>query len=213
MYRTIKRIADFTAAAALLVCTAPLMAIIAAAVLAAIGRPVLFRQRRPGLNEHIFTCLKFRTMTDARSPDGTLLPDRLRLTRFGRFLRRTSLDELPQLWNILTGDLSFVGPRPLLEEYLPYYSSVERRRHSVRPGLTGWAQIHGRNSTSFEERLAMDIWYVDHASLTRDFRILLSTIWLVISQKGIEPVVHGSGAVRLDVLRRSNQDRHLLSNG
>jgi sugar transferase EpsL len=204
MYPTIKRIADLAAASVLLVFAAPLMIMTAAAVLATMGRPILFRQRRPGLHERIFTCLKFRTMTDLRHPDGRLLPEEVRLTRLGRFLRRVSLDELPQLWNIVTGDLSFVGPRPLMQEYLPYYSSVERRRHSVRPGLTGWAQIHGRNSVSFEERFAMDIWYVDHASLALDFGILLSTIRLVISQEGIDPVP-GNGT-RLDLLRLANRD-------
>jgi lipopolysaccharide/colanic/teichoic acid biosynthesis glycosyltransferase len=144
----------------------------------------LFRQRRPGLHERGIVCLKFRTMTEARDQNGRLLPDEERLTPLGSFLRRTSLDELPQLWNILRGDLSFIGPRPLLEHYLPYYTPAEHRRHSVRPGLTGWAQIHGRNRLSFDQRLAMDVWYVEHVSWFLDVKILLVTFWVVLTQRG-----------------------------
>jgi len=185
VYTKIKRALDVVGAIGLLLLTAPLTVLIAIAVRVRMGRPVLFRQRRPGLNEVSFTCLKFRTMTDARDACGRSLPDNDRLTRLGRLLRRTSLDELPQLWNILVGDLSFIGPRPLLESYLPYYSDTERRRHSVRPGLTGWAQIHGRNCLEFNERLAMDVWYVDHASLWLDAQILLGTVWVTITGEGV----------------------------
>jgi len=209
MYRIIKRTFDLVAAIVLLICLAPLILMTAVAVLFSMRRPVLFRQRRPGRGERVFTCIKFRTMTDLRDSEGRLLPEERRVTRVGQFLRRMSLDELPQLWNIFTGDLSFVGPRPLLEEYLPYYSPTERRRHSVCPGLTGWAQIHGRNSPSFEERLAMDIWYVDHASVALDLRILLSTIGLVISQKGINPAP--GREKRLDLIRLENGGTHLPS--
>jgi sugar transferase EpsL len=184
VYTRIKRALDIVGAVALLLLTAPLMGLVAAAVRLTMGRPALFRPRRPGLNEVSFTCLKFRTMADARDARGLPLPDSKRLTRLGVFLRRTSLDELPQLWNILVGDLSFIGPRPLLESYLPYYSDTERRRHSVRPGLTGWAQIHGRNCLGFDERLAMDVWYVDNASVWLDGWILLATVWVTITGKG-----------------------------
>jgi sugar transferase EpsL len=199
MYYRFKRILDVVGASCSLILAAPLMVTIGAAVLVSMGAPILFRQRRPGLNERMFTCLKFRTMTDARDRDGRLLREECRVTSLGRLLRRMSLDELPQLWNILRGDLSFIGPRPLLEEYLPYYTPWERRRHSVRPGLTGWAQIHGRNSVLLDERLARDVWYVDHASLALDFRILVSTIRLVITQQGINP--DSQTSLRLDVLR------------
>jgi lipopolysaccharide/colanic/teichoic acid biosynthesis glycosyltransferase len=202
MYRIVKRTLDFTAAAVLLLCLAPVMAMTALLVLVMMGRPVLFRQRRPGLHERLFTCLKFRTMADLRDSKGRLLPDEQRVTRLGRFLRRTSLDELPQLWNILTGELSFVGPRPLLTEYIPYYSPAEHRRHSVPPGLTGWAQIHGRCKPSLEERVAMDVWYTENASLALDLRILIATIRLVISQEGTEVVQ--TREMRLDLIRRRN---------
>jgi sugar transferase EpsL len=185
VYPKFKRFLDVVGAIAFLILTAPLMLLIAAAVRVTMGRPVLFRQIRPGLNERPFTCLKFRTMNEPRDLEGQLLSDAQRLTRLGLLLRRTSLDELPQLWNILRGDLSVVGPRPLFERYLPYYTDEERRRHSVRPGLTGWAQIHGRNWVPFDERLAMDVWYVEHMSWHLDFRILIATLWIVLRQQGI----------------------------
>ncbi len=185
MYPKFKKLLDVVGATALLILTAPLMLLIAAAVRFTMGRPVLFRQVRPGLNERLFTCFKFRTMNEAPDQKGRLLSDEQRLSRLGLLLRRTSLDELPQLWNILRGDLSIVGPRPLFESYLPYYTNEERRRHSVRPGLTGWAQIHGRNCLSFDERLAMDLWYVEHMSWRLDLRIVLVTIWVVLTQRGV----------------------------
>lgn len=161
------------------------MALIAVAVRLTMGRHVVFRQIRPGLNERPFACLKFRTMDEASDQEGRSLNDAQRVTRLGELLRRTSLDELPQLWNILRGDLGVVGPRPLFQSYLPYYTDEERRRHSVRPGLTGWAQIHGRNNLPFDERLAMDLWYVDHMSWSVDLRIVLATIWIVLTQRGV----------------------------
>jgi len=150
-----------------------------------LGRPVFFRQVRPGLHAKPFKMIKFRTMTNARGPDGQLLPDSARLTPFGKFLRTTSLDELPELWNVLKGDMSLVGPRPLLMEYLPLYTSEQTRRHEVRPGITGWAQVNGRNALSWEERFALDVWYVDNRSFWLDLRILLMTIRKVLMREGI----------------------------
>jgi sugar transferase EpsL len=183
-YARVKRALEVTTAVAVLVVASPLMLVIAIAIRINMGRPVLFRQDRPGFQERLFTCLKFRTMREVYDRSGNLLEDQFRTTALGLFLRRTSLDELPQLWNIIRGDLSFVGPRPLLSEYLPYYTPEEHRRHSVRPGLTGWAQIHGRNRLSFSERLALDVWYVDHMSWSLDLAILLKTCWIVLTQRG-----------------------------
>lgn len=149
------------------------------------GRPVFFLQRRPGLHGSPFMMVKFRTMTDARAPDGTLLPDAARLTRLGRFLRDSSLDELPEFWNVLKGDMSLVGPRPLLMEYLPLYSPEQARRHEVRPGITGWAQINGRNSLSWEEKFKLDVWYVDNRSLWLDLKILGLTLRKVALREGV----------------------------
>jgi sugar transferase EpsL len=184
-YARVKRALDFLAAGIALIFAAPIMLLIAAAIRMTLGKPILFRQRRPGLNEKCFECLKFRSMNDARDAHGRLLPDEQRVTRLGAFLRNTSLDELPQLWNVLRGDLSLIGPRPLLERYLSYYTEAEQRRHLVRPGLTGWSQIHGRSCLPFDERLAMDVWYVDHLSWKLDLRIFLSTLWIVLTQRGI----------------------------
>ncbi len=150
-----------------------------------LGSPVLFRQVRPGLHGRPFMMVKFRTMTDERGADGELLPDARRLTSFGRFLRATSLDELPELWNVLRGEMSLVGPRPLLMEYLPLYSPEQARRHEVRPGITGWAQVNGRNALSWEGRFKLDVWYVDHRSLWLDLRILWLTMRKVIVREGI----------------------------
>jgi len=150
-----------------------------------LGSPVFFRQTRPGLHGKPFNMVKFRTMTDARDPDGVLLPDAVRLTPFGRFLRATSLDELPELWNVLKGDMSLVGPRPLLMEYLPLYSPEQARRHHVRPGITGWAQVNGRNALSWEDKFALDVWYVDHRTLWLDIKILWLTVKKVIIKEGI----------------------------
>ena len=150
-----------------------------------LGSPVLFRQIRPGLHGRPFMMVKFRTMTDEREVYGELLPDAQRLSAFGRFLRASSLDELPELWNVLRGEMSLVGPRPLLMEYLPLYSPEQARRHEVRPGITGWAQVSGRNALSWEERFKLDVWYVDHRSLWLDLRIIWLTVRKVIMREGI----------------------------
>lgn len=169
---------------ALVLLALPLL-LLACLVRVRLGSPVLFRQVRPGLHERPFMMVKFRTMTDERGADGELLPDARRLTSFGRFLRATSLDELPELWNVLRGEMSLVGPRPLLMEYLPLYSPEQARRHEVRPGITGWAQVNGRNALSWEERFKLDVWYVDHRSLWLDLRILWLTVRKVIVREGI----------------------------
>lgn len=181
----VKRLFDLLVVALLAPIWAPLLAVIAPLVRWRLGRPVLFRQRRPGLHGRSFTILKFRTMVDAYGADGRPLPDEDRLTRFGQFLRSTSLDELPSLLNILRGDMALVGPRPLLEEYLPLYSPEQARRHDVRPGLTGWAQVNGRNALDWEQKFALDIWYVDHRSLRLDLRILALTALKVLRRADI----------------------------
>jgi lipopolysaccharide/colanic/teichoic acid biosynthesis glycosyltransferase len=181
----LKRILDFSAALlGLAVLGLPLL-LVAGLVRLKLGSPVLFRQQRPGRNGELFLMLKFRTMTDRRYAQGQLLSDRERLTPFGRALRRTSLDELPELLNVLKGDMSLVGPRPLLEGYLPLYSPEQARRHEVRPGITGWSQVNGRNATDWETRLAQDVWYVDHQTLWLDFRILLRTVGKVLRAEGV----------------------------
>lgn len=177
--RVLKEALDRVGAALGLVACAPLLAVIAVAVRATLGRPVLFRQRRPGLHGATFELLKFRTMGAGTGSDAE------RLTPFGRFLRSTSLDELPELWNVLRGDMSLVGPRPLLTQYLRRYTSEQMRRHAVKPGITGWAQINGRNAITWEQRFALDVWYVDHWSLGLDVRILLRTVWTTISREGV----------------------------
>ena len=181
----LKRISDLTVALVALVVLAPLIAVIAVLVGVKLGRPVLFRQQRPGLHGAPFYLMKFRTMSDARDAAGHPLPDEQRLGRFGRWLRSTSFDELPTLWNVLVGDMSLVGPRPLLMEYLPLYSAVQARRHEVRPGVTGWAQVNGRNSISWDQKLAFDVWYVEHRSLALDLRILFMTVSAVVRRVGI----------------------------
>lgn len=161
------------------------MALVAMLVRIKLGSPVLFRQQRPGLLGRPFAMLKFRTMTDACDADGRLLSDAERLTAFGKWLRSASLDELPELWNVLRGDMSLVGPRPLLMQYLPLYSPEQARRHLVRPGLTGWAQVCGRNALSWDEKFKLDVWYVDHRNLWVDMKIMLLTIWKVFRRDGI----------------------------
>lgn len=180
-----KRAFDLAASLAALLVLSPLLLVTAVLVRIMLGTPVLFRQQRPGRHEHPFCILKFRTMTDQRDGSGLLLPDSARLTRFGRLLRRTSLDELPELYNVLRGDMSLVGPRPLLMRYLPFYSRRERLRHTVRPGITGWAQINGRNCLSWDERLEHDIWYVEHQSIRLDVCILFRTVAAVFRRKGL----------------------------
>lgn len=180
-----KRALDLLLAGTALLVLSPLILAVALAVRLALGSPVLFRQRRPGLKGEIFTLIKFRSMTDRRDADGVLLPDRDRLPRFGRFLRASSLDELPTLANVLWGEMSLVGPRPLLVQYLPRYTPEQARRHEVRPGITGWAQIHGRNALSWEEKLRLDVWYVDHWSPGLDLSILARTAGAVLTRRGI----------------------------
>ncbi len=149
------------------------------------GRPILFKQKRPGLNGRPFVLYKFRTMTNYKDRNGQLLPDEQRITRFGRFLRSSSLDELPELFNVLKGDMSLVGPRPLLMEYLPLYSAEQARRHDVKPGITGWAQINGRNALTWQKKFELDVWYVDHVSFLLDLKILFLTVFKVFRQEGI----------------------------
>ncbi len=180
-----KRLFDIVVSALALVVLSPALLLLAAVIRWRLGSPVLFRQRRPGLRGRPFLLLKFRTMTDACGPDGALLPDVARLTAFGRFLRAASLDELPELLNVLKGDMSLVGPRPLLMQYLGRYAPEQARRHEVRPGITGWAQVNGRNAISWEEKFRLDVWYVDHRSLWLDIKIIAMTIGKILKREGI----------------------------
>lgn len=190
--RLIKWLIDRLMAAIALFLFSPLMVIIAIAVYWKMGSPVIFAQDRPGKNNRIFKFFKFRTMTDARDQDGQLLPDGDRLTPFGQWLRKTSLDELPQLWNVLKGDMSIVGPRPLLVSYLDLYTPEQARRHEVRPGITGWAQINGRNNITWQEKFDLDIWYVDNWSPWLDLKIILLTVWTVLQREGISQQGHAT---------------------
>ena len=183
--RLIKSLLDQVVAAIALLVFSPLILIVAIAIYFRLGRPVLFTQPRPGKYGSIFTFYKFRTMTNERDKEGNLLPDEKRLTSFGQFLRKTSLDELPQLWNVFKGDMSFVGPRPLIVSYLDRYSPEQARRHEVKPGITGLAQIKGRNAISWEEKFKLDIWYVDNWSLWLDLKIIFLTVFKVLLQEGI----------------------------
>jgi len=180
-----KRLLDMMIAATALILLSPLLVIVALLVRLNLGAPILFRQLRPGLHGRPFQMLKFRTMRDAYDRDGVPLADADRITGFGRFLRSTSLDELPGLWSVLKGDMSLVGPRPLLMEYLPLYSPQQARRHEVRPGITGWAQVNGRNALSWDEKFALDLWYVEHRSFMLDLKILLLTVRKVLVRDGI----------------------------
>jgi lipopolysaccharide/colanic/teichoic acid biosynthesis glycosyltransferase len=181
----VKRTLDVGLSLLVLVLFAPLIIVTAVLVRIAIGSPIMFTQPRPGLAGKVFWIYKFRTMSELVDAEDKLLPDDQRLSRFGRILRATSLDELPTLWNVLNGDMSLVGPRPLLVEYVPLYSESQARRHEVRPGVTGWAQVNGRNSVSWDDRLAMDVWYVENRSLLLDLRIMLLTLVKVIAREGI----------------------------
>jgi lipopolysaccharide/colanic/teichoic acid biosynthesis glycosyltransferase len=183
----VKRLFDVTVTAVALLVLAVPMLVIGLAVLLVLGRPLFFVQERTGLHGKPFKLVKFRTMRDTYDADGQPLPNGQRMTRLGCFLRATSLDELPQLWNVLKGDMSLVGPRPLLVEYLPLYSSEQARRHAIRPGLTGWAQVNGRNAQSWEERFQLDVWYVDNRSLPLDLKILWMTVFRVLKSEGINP--------------------------
>ena len=186
-----KRLVDILVSACVLLAFSPVLLIVGLGVLIDVGVPVLFRQERPGLRERLFTMLKFRSMHEGN------------LSRWGALLRRWSLDELPQVVNVLKGDMSLVGPRPLLPRYLPFYTDRERLRHSVRPGMTGWAQIHGRNSVSWDERLELDAWYVENRTILLDLRILAETIWVVFSRRGVIPNPDDLTLPDLDVVRRN----------
>ncbi len=176
----------------MLVALSPILLLLALLIRAKLGSPVIFRQVRPGKDGAPFTMYKFRTMTDARDAQGQLLPDKDRLPPFGRFLRASSMDELPELLNVLKGEMSLVGPRPLLMEYLPLYSAEQIRRHEVRPGITGWAQVNGRNAISWDEKFRLDVWYVDHQSLRLDARILWMTVMKVAGRSGISQEGHAT---------------------
>lgn len=200
----IKRMFDIVCSAVALIVLSPILLVTAVLVRVKLGTPVIFKQERPGLDEKIFKLYKFRTMTDGRDANGNLLPDKERLTKLGRFLRSTSLDELPELWNILKGDMAVVGPRPLLVRYLSWYTEEEKKRHSVRPGLTGYAQSHGRNAVNWDEKLRMDVWYADHVSFCLDIKILFETVRVVLKRENVQE----EGAEALDVYR-TRQKNHI----
>jgi lipopolysaccharide/colanic/teichoic acid biosynthesis glycosyltransferase len=187
-----KRCFDMAVAGAALAFASPALLATAVIVRLGLGSPVLFRQTRPGLREAPFEMMKFRTMRDAFDAQGNALPDADRLTRLGQFLRSTSLDELPALWSVFKGEMSIVGPRPLLPQYLSRYSELQRRRHEVKPGITGWAQVNGRNSLSWDEKFRLDLWYVDHRSLALDFKILFRTLLIVLQRDGITQNGHAT---------------------
>lgn len=192
MKRIVKRTVDLVATILGIIILSPLFLLVWVLVRQKLGSPALFKQPRPGLGGRIFTIYKFRTMTDARDASGALLPDAQRLTAFGRFLRGTSLDELPELFNVLRGEMSLVGPRPLMVQYLTRYSPEQARRHDVPPGITGLAQIGGRNAITWEQKFALDVWYVDHYSLWLDLKIILITLWKVIRREGISSDGHAT---------------------
>ena len=186
MYRKyIKRILDFILSLIAIVVLSPVLLIVAMLVRTKLGSPIVFKQKRPGMNEKIFTLYKFRTMTDEKDEEGNLLPDEVRLTKFGKMLRSTSLDELPELFNILKGDMAIVGPRPLLVMYLPLYNEHQKHRHDVRPGFIGYAQVNGRNSISWEEKFDFDVYYVNHLSFLLDIKIIFKTVKVVFAREGI----------------------------
>jgi len=190
--RLLKRTLDILVSGIVLACVWPVMLVISILLLFDVGRPVLFRQKRPGYRGQPFFVLKYRTMSNERDENGKLLPDEKRLSRLGRIIRSTSLDELPQLLNVLKGDMSLVGPRPLLMEYLEIYTPEEQRRHEVPPGITGWAQVNGRNALSWKEKFRYDIWYVENWSLALDLRILLLTVRAVLSRRGVSRAGHAT---------------------
>lgn len=196
-----KRILDISGAIFALILLSPVMVLIACAVRVLLGQPVLFVQERPGRGGKPFAMYKFRTMRNEVDSEGRMLLDEQRLTRFGRSLRKTSMDELPEFWNVLKGDMSLVGPRPLLMEYLPRFSPRETRRHEVRPGMTGWAQVNGRNDTSWQRRLELDCWYVDHQSLLLDLRVLALTLKKVLLMEGI----HQEGKATMEKFKGSTE--------
>ena len=186
MYKKyMKRVMDFILSLMAIIALSPVLVIVAVLVRTKLGSPVLFKQERPGKDEKIFKLYKFRTMTDEKDENGKLLPDEVRLTKFGKMLRSTSLDELPELFNILKGDMSIVGPRPLLVKYLPRYNAEQKRRHEVRPGLSGLAQVNGRNAISWEDKFKYDVEYVDHVTFLGDWKIIFQTVWNVVKRDGI----------------------------
>ena len=212
--RFVKRLIDIFCSGLALIVLSPILLITAILVRVKLGSPVIFKQKRPGLHEKIFSLYKFRSMTDAKDKDGKLLPDEDRLPPFGRKLRATSLDELPELWNIFKGDMTIVGPRPLLVEYLPYYTDEEAHRHDVRPGLTGWAQVNGRNITVWDERLKQDLYYVKNCSFLLDVKILFMTVMKVVKKSDI--IIgnqHGEGHGKLDKVRHYVPQREFLMDG
>jgi lipopolysaccharide/colanic/teichoic acid biosynthesis glycosyltransferase len=198
-----KRLFDFTSAFLGLLALSPVIIVVAILIRFKLGSPILFTQDRPGLNGHVFKMMKFRTMLDAKDKQGNLLPDNQRMTKFGAFLRSTSLDELPGLFNVLKGDMSLVGPRPLLVQYLPLYSAEQARRHNVRPGITGWAQVNGRNAISWEDKFKLDVWYVDNQSFWLDIKILLLTVKKVFVREGIS----ADGHVTIGPFKGSGHER------
>lgn len=186
MYRNhFERLFDLILGIPALILISPVLGMIALLIRIKLGAPIFFRQQRPGLFGNPFTCYKFRTMADLRNPQGDLVPDAERLTAFGHFLRSTSLDELPELFNVLKGDMSLVGPRPLLPQYLDRYTSEQARRHEVKPGITGWAQVNGRNALTWEEKFKLDVWYVDNQSFWLDLKIISLTVWKILKREGI----------------------------
>ncbi len=216
VYRSLKRLLDITVSAAALFFLAPLLVVLAVLVWFKLGSPTLYRQTRPGCRGKPFELIKFRSMLDAYDAQGNSLPNAERMTPFGNFLRHSSLDELPEFWNILKGNMSVVGPRPLLMEYLPLYSAHQRRRHDVPPGLTGWCQVNGRNALSWDEKFDLDVWYVDNASLVLDIRIILMTVSKVFRREGIThegdvamPRFRGSEDQTSSV--NASEDRHCAS--
>ncbi|MEK4129096.1 sugar transferase [Solibacillus sp. FSL W8-0474] len=203
--RFVKRPMDFLLSLIAIVVLSPILIVVAILVRTKLGSPILFKQQRPGLNEKIFMMYKFRTMTDERDNNGELLPDHIRLTKFGRFLRSTSLDELPELFNILKGDMSIIGPRPLLVQYLPLYNNHQKRRHEVRPGLSGLAQISGRNAISWEEKFNLDVEYVDNIGFKEDWKIILLTIKKVFVREGI----NSETSATMEPFKGTNNERRM----
>lgn len=210
MYKYFKRFFDFCFALTVLLCLSPVLLIITIWLhFANKGAGIFFYQLRPGKDERIFKVIKYKSMTDERDDDGNLLPDAKRLTSVGRFIRATSIDELPQLLNVLKGDMALIGPRPLLVEYLPYYTERERLRHTVRPGITGYTQVHGRNNLSWDERLEMDAYYVEHVGFTMDFKIFFKTIYNVIARKDVQVI---TGDQKTSKLSQQRQPQRIINN-
>lgn len=205
--KCIKRLLDIVISLTALVILSPVLLVVAVLVRVKLGSPVIFHQNRPGYHERVFKLCKFRSMTDERGADGELLPDEVRLTKFGKALRATSLDELPELWNILKGDMSLIGPRPLLVKYLPLYNEFQRHRHDVKPGLTGWAQVNGRNTITWEQRFEYDVYYVNHISFMMDLKILFQTVAVVFRHSDINSATDATMEAFTGTGSRSGKDR------